>query len=165
MSSFSLIVAESRNHVIGVNQNLPWHLPEDLKYFKELTIGKSIIMGRKTFESIGKPLPKRNNFVVTRQDKIHPEIYHSKTLKEALNESKKISQDDVFVIGGEKLFQEALQLTSCQKIYRTIVDTEIKGDKFFPVLDDSKWEVTSERHRPKDKKNVYDMYFQVLIKK
>jgi dihydrofolate reductase len=127
----SIIAAVSNNNVIGKDNKLPWHLPGDLKRFKELTTGHTIIMGRKTFESIGRPLPSRRNIVVTRNKDYKAdgvEIIHS--IKEALDLVK--NEDEVFIIGGEEIYKLALPMAN--KIYLTRINKEYDGDAFFPEL-------------------------------
>lgn len=129
----SLIVAMSRNRVIGHQNQLPWHLPEDLKHFKATTMGNPIIMGRKTFESIGRPLPGRENIVVTRNPAYREEgviVVHS--LAEAI---KACGDRDAFVIGGAQLYQDALPLAD--RLYVTLIDQDFAGDTYFPEID---WE-------------------------
>lgn len=129
--SLSLIVAMSQNRVIGKNNKLPWHLPEDLKQFKKITMGHPIIMGRKTFESIGKPLPGRENIVITRDSSYRAEgIRVTHSLQEAIQSFK--VQDELFVIGGADIFKIALPFA--HKIYLTLIAKNIEGDTFFPEL-------------------------------
>lgn len=146
----SLIVATAHNNVIGRNNELPWHLPQDLKYFKSVTLGKPIIMGRKTFESIGKPLPGRTNIVVTRQKNwSFAGVLVAKSVKEALefgqqfrNEQDKLA-DEIMVIGGAEIYRHALDIAD--RIYLTRIDAKIeKGDAFFPELAADKWKLVSE---------------------
>jgi len=136
----ALVVAMAENNVIGKNNQLIWHLPADLKHFKNLTTGHPIIMGRKTFESIGKPLPSRTNIVITRQEDFKPEgvlVAHS------LNEGLMLAQQldaNIFVIGGAEIYKQAMFLADT--IYLTEVHHEFEGDTFFPEYRDkigSKW--------------------------
>lgn len=129
--NLSLIVAMARNRVIGHHNKIPWHLSEDLKRFKQTTMGHPIIMGRKTFESISRPLPGRENIVVTRNPHFAAEdvtIVHS--LDEALN---RCGEQEAFVIGGEQIYREALPQVS--KLYLTLIDRDFEGDAFFPEID------------------------------
>lgn len=146
----SLIVATGHNNVIGRNNELPWHLPQDLKYFKSVTLGKPIIMGRKTFESIGKPLPGRTNIVVTRQKNwSFAGVLVAKSVKEALefgqqfrNEQGKLAEE-VMVIGGAEIYRHALEIAD--RIYLTRIDVNVeKGDAHFPELLVNKWKLVSE---------------------
>jgi len=139
MQAIKIIVAMSKNRVIGINNKLPWHIAEDLKRFKKLTSGYSIIMGRKTYESIGKPLPNRKNIIVTKNLNFQAEgvsVTHS--LTEALNLS---ANNTVFIIGGGQIYQQALPLATHLLI--TFVDIKIDGDTFFPEIDFSQWQETS----------------------
>jgi dihydrofolate reductase len=140
MTSLSLIVAFAKNNVIGINNTLPWHLPEDLKRFRALTTGHHIIMGRKTFESLGRLLPGRTTVIVTRNKDYKLEgalIAHS--LATAVELCK--TDEEVFVIGGAELYQDGLKLAD--KLYITEVDVTVRGDAFFPFLDLSVWQETS----------------------
>lgn len=151
----SIITAVSNNNVIGKDNKLPWRLPADLAHFKEITSGHSVLMGRKTFESIGRPLPNRRNIVITRNrdfkaDRI--EVVHS--IEEALEITK--NEDEVFVIGGEEIYKLALPFAD--KIYLTKVEAEVDGDAFFPNLG-SEWEEVSRIENPKDENNEYPFVF------
>tara|TARA_B100001094_G_scaffold330179_1_gene394775 strand:+ start:2145 stop:2624 length:480 start_codon:yes stop_codon:yes gene_type:complete len=144
----ALIVAVAKNDVIGYQGQIPWHISEDLKYFKRVTSGHPVVMGRKTFESIGRPLPNRRNIVVTRQLDYHAEgieVVHS--LAEA---TSKIQQDEqVFVIGGQSLYEEALPLA--QALYVTEVDMQVEGDTFFPHWAKHEWSLMhQETHQTQD---------------
>jgi len=144
MKALSLIVAFANNNVIGINNTLPWHLPEDLKRFRALTTGHHIIMGRKTYESLGRLLPGRTTVIVTRNKGYKLEgalIAHS------LQEAMDLCQNDLepFVIGGAELYQDALKFAN--QLYITEVDLAVAGDAFFPAIDLSEWQETSrEEH-------------------
>jgi len=126
----------AKNRVIGANNALPWHLSSDLKRFKALTMGHHIIMGRKTFESIGRVLPGRTSVVVTRNPEFNFEgILVAHSLREALQ--KCTSDDEIFVIGGEEIFQAALPVAS--RVYATEIANEYEGNTYFPELDNAKW--------------------------
>lgn len=147
----SLIVAATRNQVIGRDNQMPWHLPADLRYFKQRTLGKPIIMGRKTWESLGRPLPGRLNIVVTRQTDIAlegAEVFAD--LQAAIQRGQEWASeqgvDEVMVIGGGQLYQQALALT--QRVYLTRIDLELEGDTFFPVLDAQQWQQTEAQAHP-----------------
>jgi dihydrofolate reductase len=140
MKALSLIVAIAKNNVIGINNTLPWHLPEDLKRFRALTTGHHIIMGRKTYESLGRLLPGRTTVIVTRNKHYKLEgalIAHS--LEDALVLCQ--NDDEAFVIGGAELYQAGLKLAD--KLYVTEVDLTVDGDAFFPVVDLKYWQETS----------------------
>jgi len=163
--NISLIVAASENNAIGKGGKLPWHLPDDLRRFKELTMGHPIIMGRKTHESIGRALPNRRNIVITRQKGLILEgcdVVGS--LKEALNAAQTPQPlVEVFVIGGGEIYQQALPLAN--KIYFTRVHAEVNGDTFFPEISKDKWEqVDAERHEA-DSENPYAFTFLVYEKR
>lgn len=136
----SLIVAHDMNRVIGKNNKMPWHIPNELAYFKEKTMGKAIVMGRNTFESIGRPLPGRLNIVITRNTSYNPEgvtVVHS--IEEAIEIARK-HHEEVMVIGGEQIFKEVLPYTDL--IYVTLIQNEFEGDTFFPPYEDG-WDVAS----------------------
>ena len=154
----SLIVAMTKNRVIGHQNKMPWHLPAELAYFKRITTGHPIIMGRKTFDSIGRPLPNRRNIVVSRNAHFHsPGIDVSHSLESAL---ARCANENPFVIGGASLYAEAL--ASAQKLYITEIDADLIGDTFFPPIDHSVWEEESRDVRAKDEKNIYDLQFVVM---
>lgn len=142
----SLLVAHDPNRVIGKDNKLPWHIPADLRYFKEKTIGKGIVMGRKTFESIGRPLPQRRNIVVTRNPDFTAEgadVVHS--LDEAIKLAEEV-HEEVMIIGGEEIFR--LTLPKAGRLYITEVHVPFEGDTFFPDYESSGWKLvsSSERH-------------------
>lgn len=145
----SLIVAAARKNIIGCNNELPWHLPQDLKYFKSMTLGKPIIMGRKTFESIGKPLPGRTNIVVTHQnDWMHAGVLVAKSVKEAFAIAQKFHSeqhqlaDEIMVIGGAEIYRHTLPFAD--RVYLTRVNISINGDAYFPELPSTEWKLVSE---------------------
>lgn len=151
----SAIVATDRNGTIGKDGDIPWYLPADLKFFKRTTTGHPVIMGRKTFRSIGRPLPNRTNIVLTRDaffTATGTVIAHS--LREALSTPSVIESEQTFIIGGGELYRQSLDLVST--VYLTIVDADIvDGDAFFPKLDPLEWEeVWSEGHRPEGKNEI-----------
>ncbi|KXK43278.1 MAG: dihydrofolate reductase [Bacteroidetes bacterium OLB11] len=155
--NISIIVAVSENNVIGVQNQLPWHLPADLKYFKHLTTGYPIIMGRKTFDSIGKPLPNRENIVLTQNHLFAVDgvlTFHS--VDEVLDYCK--NKNEVFVIGGNKIFK--LFLNRSNTIYRTVVHTKIpNGDTFFSDINRDEWTLVKSDFHTKDEKNIFRLYF------
>ena len=141
----SLIVAVSRNGAIGLNNQLPWYLPEDLKYFKSVTMGKPLIMGRKTFDSIGRPLPGRANIVLTRDPqwtsdgvKVVQSVEQALVAGEIACEAADV--DEIRVIGGEQIYRMTIDLAD--RIYLTQVDTDVEGDAFFPDIDLNNWSQT-----------------------
>lgn len=144
MPKLSIIVAIAQDGVIGVNNTLPWHLPEDLKRFRALTMGHHIIMGRKTYESLNRLLPGRTTVIVTRNPRYRVEgALISGSLQEALTQSA--GDDEVFLIGGAELYREGL--AHADKIYMTEIDARFEGDAFFPPLDIVQWQLMAEeRH-------------------
>jgi dihydrofolate reductase len=128
----SIIAAVARNRVIGVNNQLPWHLPEDLQYFKKLTMGKPIIMGRRTHESIGKPLPSRQNIIVTRSNLTFPGCETAQSIECALDIANGV--EEIFIIGGAQIYKTALPLA--HRLYLTEIDIEVEGDTYFPQFTD-----------------------------
>lgn len=146
--SINLIVAISKNNCIGKDNKLPWHLPEDLKHFKKITSGKTVLMGRKTFESIldylGKPLPKRKNIVITRNKNY--EVPEGVEVYTDLNEAiEKYKNEEVFVIGGSSIYEQSMPLAD--KLYITHVNQEVDGDAFFPEINNEVWkEKSREEH-------------------
>jgi dihydrofolate reductase len=145
----SLIAAVSENNVIGDHGKIPWDIPEDMKHFRTLTMGKPVIMGRKTYESIGHPLPKRPNIVITRQkDFVAEGCEIVGSLDEALQIADCKNSEEVFVIGGGEIYREALE--KADRIYLTRVHTTIQGDAFFPEFHPEHWqEVSAERYEGK----------------
>ncbi len=134
MAYLSLIVAVADNNVIGMDNKMPWHIPADFKHFKEVTMGKPCIMGRKTFESIidqlGKPLPKRTSIVVSRSGFEHEGAISATSLEDAIEKAKAETDDEIMIIGGSQIYELALPLAD--RIYLTRVHQEPKGDAFFP---------------------------------
>lgn len=160
----SLLLAASENGVIGKNNTLPWHLPNDLKYFKNLTWGLPILMGRKTFDSIGKPLPGRKSIVITRnndwqQAGVH--VVHS--IPAAVQEAEALGAKEIFVIGGAEIFNASLP--QANRIYLTRIHQDFDGDVFFPAIDETTWQLSSSRFCKKDEKNPYDHTYQVWERK
>lgn len=155
MTKISLIAAVDENYGLGLNNQLLCHLPADLKHFKQITLGKPVIMGRKTFLSIGKPLPNRQNIVLTRQltDIANVEIAHS--LQEALTLAN--NSAEIMIIGGEQIFRESLEIAN--HIYITVIHHQFMADVYFPELSTSIWHCTDSVFRPRDESNVYDMTF------
>tara|TARA_R110000868_G_scaffold69261_1_gene204179 strand:- start:56569 stop:57054 length:486 start_codon:yes stop_codon:yes gene_type:complete len=152
----SLIVAMAENNCIGNKNQLPWRLSADLQYFKKLTTGKTIIMGRKTYESIGKPLPNRCNVILTRNAAYEAEdCTILPSLEVAM--SMFVKAEEVFVIGGANIYEQAIDY--CETMYITEVKAEVKGDAYFPKWNTSEWrEVSREAHQA-DEKNQFDYDF------
>jgi dihydrofolate reductase len=147
----SIIVAISENHVIGKDNKLLWHLPADLKHFKDTTTGHTVIMGRKTYDSVGKPLPKRRNIIITRQPITIEGCEVVNSIETALDLCK--SEDEVFIVGGAEIYKQSLKLTD--RIYLTIVHKDFDGDSFFPEIDKTEWkEISREDFEPDEKNNL-----------
>lgn len=160
----SLIVAASTNNVIGRNNGLPWNLPTDMKFFKNTTWGMPVIMGRKTFESMGgKALPGRKNIVITRQDWKAKDVITANTYDDALFAAMQTDCNEAFVIGGGELFKQVMD--KADRIYLTRVHTVVDGDVFFPEIDEARWKKTSSRDCFADDKHAYDFTFEVWEKK
>lgn len=155
----SLIVAMSKNRAIGFENKMPWHLPADLAYFKKVTTGHAIVMGRKTFQSIGRPLPNRTNLILTRDHSFRAEgcqLIHD--IEEVLEKAKK---EDLFVIGGAEIYQQFLPYA--EKIYSTQILEDFHGDTFFPQLTEE-WQLVSTEKHGQDEKNRYKYEFQIYTK-
>ena len=147
---------------IGSNNQLLWHLPKDLKHFKDLTSGHPVIMGRKTYESIGKPLPNRTNIVISRQkDWFEEGILIVGSIKEAVKFARKIDEE-VFIIGGGNIYEQTMDITD--KLEVTLVKADLEADTFFPKIDNKIWMKTQEVCHEKDEKNPYDFCFQTYEK-
>jgi len=154
----SLIVAMAHGRVIGQGGALPWHLPADLRHFKSLTMGKPIIMGRATHESIGRALPGRHNIVLTRQADYAAEgCTVVSTPEAALEAAAKDGADEVMIIGGAAVYEAFLPMTA--RLYLTEIDADLTGDTRFPVIDFDEWEEASRELRPADDKNPYPHAF------
>ncbi|MCE7065586.1 dihydrofolate reductase [Dyadobacter sp. CY326] len=159
----SIIVAVSKNGVIGKDNQLLWRLPDDLKRFKQLTLGHPMIMGRKTFESIGKALPGRTSIVITRKDDFNADgIVVAHSLLEALRIAEESETSEAFVVGGGEIYVEAQPLAD--KMYITEVDTIIDGDTFFQVLDPSAWEESERVVHEADERHKWKFEFVNYIK-
>lgn len=159
----SLIVAMANNSVIGKNNKIPWHLPADLAWFKKNTLNKPIIMGRKTFESIGHPLRQRRNIIISRQPvnvkyQHDPNIIWVNSLVAALNAAN--SANEVMIIGGSNIYKQALPLA--HRLYLTQVESTIDGDTFFPNYLEYQWQLTFSEYHQADNQNSYAYQFTVL---
>ena len=155
------MVARSDNNVIGKDNDLVWHMPADLKYFKETTSGHFVVMGRKTYESMNKPLPGRLNIIVTRQSDYYREaciVTHS--LEEALALGEENGQQELFILGGSQIYRMALD--TADRIYLTEIHSKFDGDAFFPEIDSSIWKETKREDHESDDKNPYPYSFVVL---
>ena len=161
----SLIVAMAKNHVIGRDNQLPWHLPEDLRYFKRVTMGKPVIMGRKTFESIGRPLPGRANIVITRNTEWQAEGVHVvHSLDAAIDHCRKLCAADgieeAMVIGGAEIYSQALH--RADRLYLTWVHAHVEGDAWFPDFPREEWQEIAVEDFHAEGNNPYDYSFVVL---
>jgi len=148
--------------VIGVDNDLPWRLPNDLKHFKKLTLNKSILMGRKTYDSIGKPLPKRRNIVLTRNSDLKIAGCEVVTSIEQAYELCQ-GEAELMIIGGANLYEQTLQ--DVNRLYLTLVDCEIEGDAFYPKIDLGNWELDHSQKHQKDEKHAFDYSFLQLDRK
>lgn len=154
----SMIFANDRNYLIGKDNWIPWDIPNDLDYFKTMTTGKTIIMGRKTFESFGKPLPNRHHVVLTRNKDFQADgcvVFHQ--IEDVLDYIKQFSDQEVIVIGGSEIYQQFLNYAD--RLYITYIDTEFEGDTYLPKFDLSNWQLTSKEKGIKNEENPYDYYF------
>ncbi|TXK85325.1 dihydrofolate reductase [Paenibacillus sp. N3.4] len=158
--SISFIFAMDRNRAIGVNNTLPWHLPADLKFFKSITMGHPILMGRKTYDSIGKPLPGRRNIILTQNKEFHAEgceIIHS--VQEAV---EAFVDQELFVIGGAEIFR--LFTSEVNRMYITWIDHDFEADTYFSEMDLSSWTLVSSEQGEQNEKNPYVYYFRIYEK-
>ncbi|HEV7622424.1 MAG TPA: dihydrofolate reductase [Flavisolibacter sp.] len=156
----SLLVAADENNVIGKDNKLIWYLPDDLKYFKNQTWGLPVVMGRKTFDSIGKPLRGRKNIVITRNKSWQSkgiEVVH--TIPEAIEKASEYDVKETFVIGGAEIYRLAFEMAD--KIYITRIHHHFEGDAYFPDIPVSEWELVKKRFCNADEKNIYPHTFQV----
>ena len=154
-----LVVAMTRDGVIGRDNGMPWHLPDDLKRFKALTMGKPMLMGRKTFDSIGKPLPGRTSIVMTRDAHWRAEgVVVVRSLDEAI--ARTDGAPEISVVGGAEIFR--LALPDAQRIHLTTIHASIPGDTFFPTLDMTEWRETERTEHPTDDRHAFAMTFSTL---
>ena len=164
--TISIIAAMGKNREIGYKNELLWKLPNDMKFFRATTMGKPILVGRKTFESFGgKPLPGRTNIVITQDKDYHregAEIVHS--IEEALSKGKTASapDDEIMIIGGASFYEQLLPLSD--RLYLTYVDGEFTADSWFPEFDEAQWQVTKRESHSADEKNAFDHEFVILDK-
>lgn len=160
----SFVVAASENNVIGKNNELPWYLPEDLKFFKKMTSGKPVMMGRKTFESLGKPLPNRLNVIISKHLETAPEgttLFHS--IKDGLDFLKMEKYPEISIIGGGEIFSETIGIADI--IYLTRVHTKIDdGEAFFPEINPEAWHIEWEESHQKDERHNFSFTFQKWVR-
>ena len=159
----SFLWAEDQNGLIGKENDLPWRLPADLKYFKDTTMGHPIVMGRKTYESIGRPLPGRTNIILTRDPEYQAEgclVFHS---KDSLLQWIEAYGSEVFITGGSDIFR--LFLGEVDRLYVTKICASFEGDTYFPKIDWESWELISSEKGPRNEKNPYDYEFELYERK
>lgn len=157
----SLIFAMGNNKAIGYKNQMPWHLPADLAFFKKITMGKPVIMGRKTFESLGRPLPGRTNVVITRNKEL---THDGCVIVDSIDSAKEFAKyQDCFIIGGAEIYAAFLQIAD--RMYITEINDDFEADTFFPEIDYSKWKLVSSQQGIKDEKNPYDYKHLVYEKK
>ncbi len=158
----SIIAAMDRNRLIGNRNQLPWHLPADLAHFKQVTMGKPIVMGRKTYESIGRALPGRTNIVLTRSPDFNAEgVLTAHTLEQALDYVS--SEDEVMIIGGSAIYE--LTLSRADRLYLTYVENSFEGDAWFPDFDLEQWKIIGSEEHSADEKNSSDYRFVTYARK
>lgn len=154
--SISLLLAMDRNRGIGLNNQLPWRLPADLAFVKKTTLGHTLLMGRKTYESIGKPLPGRTNVILTQnKDFAAPDCIIVYSVEEAI---ARYFKEELFIFGGAEIYR--LFMPHVEKMHITYIDHEFEVDTFFPEINLAEWELVSNEKGIKDEKNPYDYYFQ-----
>lgn len=152
-----IVVAMTDNFVIGANGDMPWHLPADLQHFKKLTTGGAVVMGRRTWESIGRPLPNRTNIVITRQNDYEA---NGATTVHSLDDAVMfVPKQRVFVIGGGEIYKMAFPFATALHITR--IHTTCDGDTYFPTFDTANWSLTKATPRPADEQNSYDLTFEL----
>jgi dihydrofolate reductase len=157
----TLVAAMSRGRVIGRQGGMPWHLPADLKHFKDVTLGYPVIMGRRTFDSIGRALPGRKNVVISRSaPQLPPGVVLASSLENALRACSDAAE--VMVIGGGEIYHQALPLAS--RLELTFIDADIEGDTQFPAIDGRQWRVSRMESRPADERNAYALRFVRMLR-
>jgi len=157
----SCIVATAHDNVIGKDNDIPWYLPADLQYFKKKTLGHHIIMGRKCYSSIGRPLPKRTNVIITRDPYfISTNCIVTHSIQEALERAYDNGEEEAFIIGGGTIYEQTVELWD--RLYLTEVDLKVDGDIVFPTIDMDQWQLVSSEAHTADEKNEHDYTFKVL---
>jgi dihydrofolate reductase len=159
--NISLIVAVSENNVIGKDNDLPWKLPDDMKFFKETTTGHHILMGRKNLESLGRLLPNRTNIILTRDNAFNfkgAKVFHD--IEEAIKFANENKEDELMVIRGGEIYKQTI--SKANKIYLTRVHTSIEGDVYFPEIDKEIWKMSEEYFHPKDERHEFSFTFQTF---
>jgi len=159
----SLIVAASENNAIGKDNQLLWNLPNDLKFFKNKTWGMTVLMGRKTFEAVNRPLPGRINIVITTQEGwTAPDVWVAKDLDDALKQAATTNCKEIFIIGGGQIYKQSMDIAD--RIYMTRVHADLDGDTFFPSIDEGKWKLVDHTDFTADNKHAYAYSFQTWEK-
>ena len=160
----SLLVAAAENNAIGKDNKLLWHLPKDLRFFKNTSWGMVVIMGRKTYEAVDKPLPGRVNIVITTQpDWQRENVLSAKNLADALQQAAATNCKEIFIIGGGEIYKQSMEIAD--KIYMTRVHATLAGDTFFPAIDEAKWNLKENIDFEADEKHAYAFSFQQWVKK
>ncbi len=160
----SIIAAMDRKRGIGVDNKLPWRLSADLKRFRELTMGHHIIVGRKTFESIGRPLPGRRMIVVTRDVNYKAEGCNvANSVEDAVNLARERGESEVFFCGGAEIYAQTIGIAD--RMYLTFVDAEVAADTFFPEFDEREWSELESSYQPADERNQYPFTFKLMVRK
>jgi dihydrofolate reductase len=160
----TLIVAASLNNAIGKDNKLLWHLPADLKYFKNKTWGMPVIMGRKTYEAVGKPLPGRMNIVISSDKNLKIEnVAVVSAIDAAIKQAEETNCKELFITGGAQVYKDTMNIAD--KIYLTRIHAELEGDTFFPEINEQEWELRETVEIAADEKNIYAMSFQTWLKK
>lgn len=160
--NLSIVVARAQNHVIGKENTMPWYLPVDLAWFRQNTLGKPVIMGRKTYESIGRLLPKRPNIILSRTGFTVDGAYSATSLEQAIEIAQNFAKDEIMLIGGGELFKQGLPLAN--KLYLTEIQADIEGDTFFE-FDEDYWQLVEEKWSEIDEQNPYCCHFMILERK
>lgn len=154
----SMIVAMGTNHVIGFNNKMPWHLPNDLNHFKQTTLNHPVVMGRKTFQSIGRPLPQRRNVVISKSGFLSNEVEVVGSLDEALDLLK--DEAEIFIIGGGTIYEQ--MIAHAHMLYVTEIEGEFEGDTYFPKIDSNEWNLVGEKSAYRDEKNSHNHIFKTF---
>lgn len=161
--TISLIAALTQNHVIGLNNDLPWSLPDDMKYFMQTTIGHHVVMGRKNYDSLPvkfKPLPKRTNIVITRQKEfVAPGCHIFSSIEQAIALAKTANENELFIIGGAEIYKLGLPLAN--RLYLTEIKTTLAGDTYFPEFDRTQWKAVSRQAHPADDRHRFAFDFVI----
>ena len=164
MTTISLIVAASENNAIGMKGQLLWSLPNDMRFFKNKTWGTTVVMGRKTYESVDKPLPGRFNIVITTQPGWNAEgVIVASSLEESIEKAKATHCKEIFIIGGGEIYKQSMNIAD--KIYMTRVHAQLEGDTYFPVIDEKDWKLVASIDFNKDEKHAYNYSFQTWERK